>query len=202
MRSVRTFVDNVIMNNTYLLIDDQRALLIDPSFNVKPVMEYIAEHNLELKAILLTHGHYDHTGHLDELCQFYRCDYYVSPLDVELLVNPMLLKTNRKPVVTKPKLFDEIAMTIGGFDLLVYPAPGHSKGCVLIAWDDHLFTGDVLFYHDIGRTDLHGSSAAQMKSTLQFIATLNPKYKVYPGHEDLTDLQEELLNNPYLNIYY
>ncbi|MEG1462840.1 MAG: MBL fold metallo-hydrolase [Anaerorhabdus sp.] len=65
-------------------------------------------------------------------------------------------------------------------------------------YKNHLFTGDVLFYEGIGRTDLYGGNMAKMKQSLRLIQTMNPELIVYPGHGELSTIDHELKMNPYL----
>jgi glyoxylase-like metal-dependent hydrolase (beta-lactamase superfamily II) len=89
-------------------------------------------------------------------------------------------------------------MNIQSIEFDVYHTPGHTKGSVCLRFSSNLFTGDTLFKGSIGRTDLYGGNAQEMKQSLRFIRSLNEDLTIYPGHDGITHLFDELKRNPYL----
>jgi len=89
-------------------------------------------------------------------------------------------------------------LDIGDFHFTVFYTPGHSNGSVMYLTEGMLFSGDTLFKGSVGRTDLYGGSMGKLMQSLEVIRTLDKKTIVYPGHEDATTVEDELLYNPYL----
>lgn len=185
--------------NCYLLKKEGHVVIIDPASRMDKIIDYIHENEI-VDAILLTHGHFDHIGAVDKLKARYHCDVYLHPNDDELARNEKYnsLAHFHGSIHCPTKAFYEGTMQIGPFDFEIVEAPGHTAGSVLIRYENHLFTGDVLFKCSIGRTDLYSGNASAMKNTLKLFSTMDESYLVYPGHEELTTLKEEFLYNPYL----
>ena len=200
MNKITTFVDNRMLNNTYLLKIDRQVLIIDPSFSTKEIKNYITKNNLEVLAILLTHGHFDHFAGVEELGNLYNCPYYISREDEGFLYDRSKSHAPNKMNML-PVIFPKEELSIGDFHLELIATPGHSLGSIVIVWEKSMFTGDFLFHGDIGRTDLPGSSHQQMVESLKMFAKIETDYKIYPGHEEGTSLKQEQINNPYLNRY-
>ncbi|MBQ3934526.1 MAG: MBL fold metallo-hydrolase [Clostridia bacterium] len=81
--------------------------------------------------------------------------------------------------------------------LYMIPTPGHTKGSVCYLFEDHLFTGDTLFRNSIGTTDFGGDRDA-LNNSLRMLCRLPGDYTIYPGHESMTSLSEEIRNNPFI----
>ncbi len=197
MEKIKTFVDNKIMNNTYLLIKDGKCLIIDPSFTTKKIISYIKEENLELLAILLTHGHYDHFAGVDILGEIFNCDYYISEED-EGFLSGYESKFFGHEVKQLPKFYPDYHLDIGDFHIELMKVPGHTPGSVILIYEDKMFTGDFLFAGGIGRTDLPKGSVKDMQKSLEMLKDIKVEYYIYPGHEETSVLSKELKRNPYL----
>ena len=148
-------------------------------------------------AILLTHGHYDHTGAVGELqakwpetpVYLNRRDVYADACTQQLF--PLLSGDVRD--------YDEgDTVAVGGLTVTVLATPGHSEGSVTLRCQDALFCGDTLFAGSCGRVDLAGGVPAQMGASLKRLAELPGNYAVLPGHGPATTLDAERADNPYL----
>lgn len=190
--------------NTYLVgIKDQSCYIIDPGEDFKIIKTKIAENFTGIKAILLTHGHFDHVGSVDRLVETYNCPVYLSYDDLPLVKDSdkywvenfrdNLVKV-LSPITDVDDLFDK--------NIVVYHTKGHSKGgvCYLFVDESALFSGDTLFYHTVGRTDLPGSSNRELNESLIMLKKLNNDINVYPGHGKSTSIMEEKNNNPYMSL--
>ncbi len=199
MVEIKRLVMGMLATNTYIIKKRKSVLIVDPTGNSDKISSHINEEE-KVVAIVLTHGHFDHIGAVDDLVKKYNCEVYLNSEDIELATTRKLNSFNQySAVINSPiKSYHEGKMNIGDFELMIYFAPGHTAGCTLIGIENHLFTGDVLFKEDIGRTDLYSANERDMKKTLQFIKTLDENYIVYPGHEELTTLKHELVYNPHL----
>jgi glyoxylase-like metal-dependent hydrolase (beta-lactamase superfamily II) len=166
-------------------------------------------------AILITHGHLDHTFSLLPLAREGGVSTsYVHPADRELLINParglgaqglaLLEQLSPTKVWEEPdrveEVNDEDVIEVAGMDIQVVHAPGHTKGSVMYRVNSGtLLSGDVLFKGAIGRTDLPTSSPRAMRESLtEKVLTLPDEIRVLPGHGDETTIGQERLTNPFL----
>ena len=185
--------------NCYLLKEDGHILIVDPAARMERILVAIDD-NERVDGILLTHGHFDHIGAVDKLQAHFTCPVYMNLFDEKLVRDAQLNSMGEYSHSLHCPIQNlyEPHMKIGIFDLTIFYAPGHTAGSVLILWENHLFTGDVLFKNAIGRTDLYSGSHSCMRRSLQMIRELNADYHVYPGHDETTNLLQELRMNPYL----
>jgi len=198
----------------------QECLVVDPGIGVVTALdEVLAEHRLQPVAVLLTHGHLDHTFSVAPVCGARGITAYVHPADREMLANPAMglgIGVNElfggRFTYTEPddvaELTDGATMTLAGLSITVDHAPGHTGGSVLFRvpgaeseWDaDQIcLSGDVLFAGSIGRTDLPGGSTETMLTSLRDkILPLADDTVVLPGHGPATTIGRERASNPYL----
>jgi hydroxyacylglutathione hydrolase len=200
----------------------EECVIVDPGMDAGPtVADVVAEHRLKPVAVLLTHGHLDHTFSVTPLCSDYASSAWIHALDRELLIDPLkamsndtrqlLARLGLPEKMGEPdevhELTDGVHISLAGIDFRVDHAPGHTKGSVLFrspyAPDDDVeeivFSGDVLFAGSIGRTDLPGGSPADMLESLRTkVATLPDSAVVLPGHGPQTTIAQERATNPYL----
>jgi glyoxylase-like metal-dependent hydrolase (beta-lactamase superfamily II) len=193
----------------------EQCLIVDPGIGVLDRLdEVLAQHRLHPAAVLLTHGHLDHTFSVAPVCGARGITAYVHPADREMLANPGMglsldlteLFGGRLPY-TEPEdvaeLTDGATLALAGLEITVDHAPGHTGGSVLFhaPGDDApvCFSGDVLFAGSIGRTDLPGGSTETMLSSLRHkILPLADETVVLPGHGEATTIGRERAQNPYL----
>jgi hydroxyacylglutathione hydrolase len=193
----------------------EQCLVIDPGIGVVDRLDTVlAEHRLHPVAVLLTHGHLDHTFSVAPVCGARGITAYVHPGDREMLADPAkalsadltALFGGRLPY-TEPEdvaeLADGVTMTMAGLEITVDHAPGHTRGSVLFRMpgDDAplCFSGDVLFAGSIGRTDLPGGSMAEMTASLRDkVLPLADETVVLPGHGPATTIGRERATNPFL----
>lgn len=196
---IKRYIMGPLETNTYILVQDEEALIIDPAGKVEKIIELLGD--LNLQGILLTHGHFDHIRACDELHEHFGCPIYLMEEDEEQARNKMSgASFGFTSYIYSPiEHLKEGIMNIGKFSFEVIKTPGHTEGSCLFKFDNDLFTGDTLFKMSIGRTDLLGGSNKKMKQSLGLIKQLDPKLIVHPGHEAESTLEFELLNNPYLS---
>jgi len=195
---IRTLKLGIYQTNTYIIINNDQVIIIDPVSKADRIQAIIKD-NERVVGICLTHGHFDHIGAVDDLVELYNCPVYIHEDDFDLTQDPEKNYSQTKKIKLKTKLdFYKDNMQIDSFKFEVLHTPGHTKGSVCLRFDNNLFTGDTLFKGSIGRTDLFGGSAQQMKQSLRLIRSFNHDYLIYPGHDSETTLFEELKHNPYL----
>lgn len=195
---ILTIKVGVYRTNCYLVIEKDHVIIVDPGSRATKILSAIED--LSVDAILLTHGHLDHIGAVDEIVKAKKCPVYCHKDDVEMLTDPLLncSKHNNIKATSKVIAIDEGKLVIGDYVIDVFHTPGHTGGSVVYQLQDCLFTGDTLFKDSVGRTDLPTGNASQLKHSLQLFKTLDDSLKVYPGHEDNTTIKTELVNNPFL----
>lgn len=201
----------------------EECVVVDPGIGVADQLESVLrEHRLLAVAVLLTHGHLDHTFSVAPVCSARGISAYVHPADEAMLADPTLgLSAETAAMLTASgldyvapeevrRLDDTVAITLAGLTFTVDHAPGHTPGSVLFrlpevpgsedrALAGTVLSGDVLFAGSIGRTDLPGGDArAMMRSLATKVLTLDDNQLVLPGHGPATTIGRERATNPYL----
>lgn len=186
-----------IGTNCYILEDERthEAAVIDPGGDAPEIIKALEGETL--RYILLTHGHYDHTGGAAELLEaFPAAALYIHRADFQD-VDPSLFPLSREiGGVTFYGEGDRLAL--GDLELQVLHTPGHSEGSVTLRCGDLLFCGDTLFAGSCGRTDFPGGSMQKMMASLRRLGELEGDFQVLPGHMETTTLAAERRYNPYL----
>ena len=199
---------NIFSSNVYIVgKENGPCVVIDIGYLSKGIIEYIKTHHTEIKAIILTHGHFDHIAGLNDFMKsFGETKVYIDRFDLELVTNPKLncSRFGRTIVTYNGEVIDfKDGDTLDfGDDLVfkIYETPFHTEGsvCILNKSENALFTGDSLFKGSIGRYDLITSDHSKLKNSLDIIKCFDNKLVVYPGHGEITTIEEELKNNLYL----
>ena len=178
--------------NIYILSNDTEAVVIDPGYEPDIILD--ALEGKELKAILLTHGHFDHVGAAKELVAETGCKVYIHAADLSL-----------PPMITAGQLYythtyaeGDTVCPIEGAALHVLHTPGHTPGSVCLLLGDQMFSGDTLFEGSCGRMDLPGGDQLQMHQSLNRLVSLQADYHIHPGHGGSTTLAAEKRYNPYM----
>lgn len=188
-----------IGTNCYILEDEtaKKAAVIDPGDEPETIQEAIEETEAEVRYILLTHGHYDHTTAVPALHRVYPgADIYIHRADAKGAGSHLYPLAGQ---VDGLLYYDEgDTLPLGGLTIQVLHTPGHSPGSVVLKTADVLFTGDTLFAGDCGRTDLPGGSWEEILRSLGRLGRLEGNYHVLPGHMDTSTLDRERKINRYL----
>ena len=188
-----------IGTNCYLLEDEKAhvAAVIDPGDEAGRILQVIEDDGVDVKYILLTHGHYDHTTAVPELHQALpQAEIYIHKADANGAGSRLFPLAGQIPDL---KFYDEgDALTLGELTIQVLHTPGHSKGSVTLKVGDVLFCGDTLFAGSCGRTDLAGGSYDEIMASLKKLGELPGDYHVCPGHDVTSTLERERRSNPFL----
>lgn len=201
------FTVTVVAENTYLLRQDGagEALLVDPGGEAQAVLKEIDDLAVELKAILLTHTHWDHIGAVAEIARATGAPVYCPELELDWLREPrsvMFADLEIEGYEADHALEGGENLQLAGFDIDVVFTPGHSPGHVSysIPAEQALFSGDVLFEGSVGRTDLPGGDHATLLGSIAgLLDAFDDETVVYPGHMGLTTLGRERATNPFLH---
>lgn len=195
----------------------EECLVVDPGVEVVPQLdEVLREHGLQPVAVLLTHGHIDHTFSVTPVCEARGIPAYLHPGDDYMLADPLAgisrdtaaLFGGRlqwtEPDDVKP-LADGEVLRLAGLEVTVDHAPGHTQGSVAFRLPgdpqrpEVMLSGDLLFAGSIGRTDLPGGDHATMlRSLATKVLTLRDEVVVLPGHGPQTTIGRERATNPFL----
>ena len=188
-----------LFTNCYVLEEEKNhlAAVVDPGGNVDKICDVLKESGAELKYILLTHGHYDHTTGVPELHEAYPdAKIYIHQADANGAGSNLFPLASQ---VDELLLYDEgDTLTMGSLTIEVLHTPGHSKGSVVLKVADVLFCGDTLFANSMGRTDLPGGSYQEIMASLKRLGQLEGDYHVCPGHDRISTLDRERKSNFFL----
>jgi len=197
---------------TYLVYDknSKDAALIDCTSSIDEISNKIKNENLNLKYILITHGHFDHVYCLSKMKEKFPQALIMMHKDDLPLLNQVETQCNMAGVANIQLpcidgLLDEASknLNLGGNKIKIIHTKGHSKGGVCYLINNYLFSGDTLFQNSIGRCDLFGGSIEEIeKSIKEKLFTLPDDTIVYPGHGDFTTIKYEKQFNQYFGSNY
>ncbi len=216
---IETFILSPFQQNTRIVAcaETKIAICIDPGERSAEMFDFIADNNLHLQAIALTHAHLDHIGgvtavyqifpdadiilHSDDEDLYY--DLPQQPLFMGLSphqLKPLGLDYETPPPITR-KWTDGEVYKVGNLSFKILHCPGHTPGHIILAEETKrkMFVGDCLFDNSIGRTDLPGGNYDQLINSIRTrILPLGDDFTVYTGHGGDTNIGRERLSNPFL----
>lgn len=190
--------------NTYFLVNEttKDAIVIDAGENYKLIKETEKKHGFRIKALLLTHAHFDHAGNARKL-QKDGVKVFISVKDAPKLKSDENLSgdfgrtfESLEPDYT---FIDGDFITAAGITVKTLLTPGHTDGSAVFIVDDMMFTGDTLFYESVGRTDFKTGDRNAIINSVKRLFALEGDYKVYPGHEEFTTLSHERQYNAFVD---
>ncbi len=219
----RIIVGNMFTNAYVVSTGKKECVLIDPGAASRLILQRLESMNLVPQAIILTHGHIDHSSGSGKIIDHYATRGHHVPVGIQEDDSNLLgeegSRRNREifsvfgdqglqafsgfPNDLPPAEFFIVdGESITNTDLVVLHTPGHSPGSVCLYSEGRqaVFTGDTLFFNSIGRTDLPGADAEQLrKNVTERLFTLPPETRVFPGHGPVTAIEREIKNNPMLS---
>ena len=195
--NIKTMQVGPLGTNCYLLEDEhtRAAAVIDPGGDGARIEAQLRADGAELKRILLTHAHFDHTGGVAEL--------HAAHPDVPVFLHPAdasRLGSDVFPPIGAPTVpyGDGDVVKLGDLDIQVLHTPGHTPGGVCLLVGDALFPGDTLFQGSMGRIDFEGGAYEDIMASLARLAHLPGDFRVLPGHMDASTLERERKTNYYI----
>ncbi len=206
---IHTFTLGPLDNNTYLLEDTstKECIAIDPTYEIENVLTEIQKDNLKLKSLWITHAHFDHIIGVSLLWEKVNPHPLIylhrSDLDAWLSDGGAKEFNLHFSLPIQPDCFitDNQRLSVGKYQIEVRHTPGHSPGHVIFySLDLHaIFSGDLIFYHSIGRSDLPGGDQVQLLQSIHNQVLIFPDdTSIYSGHGLETSVGEERKNNPFL----
>ena len=191
--------------NCYIVpLGNGECVVIDIGGHPRTLLSFLREQNLTLRAILLTHGHFDPIGGVEEVREETNCDVFIHENDERMLsdINLNLGTTFNyfvfHPVKRYTTIKDNDILEFENLKFKVLHTPGHTKGSVCFVCDDCIFSGDTLFRLSIGRTDFENGSMSEMTQSLKRLSALEGDFRVMPGHMEESTLGFERANNPFM----
>jgi glyoxylase-like metal-dependent hydrolase (beta-lactamase superfamily II) len=194
MLRIKTLPLGLYQTNTYIIASaaSKTCCVIDPGYEAETILDYLDESGLQLEAILLTHGHFDHVGAVRDLVAETGCRVYIHPEDLQL---PPMFTAGR--IYYTHTYTEGSQLDLAGLSIHVLHTPGHTPGSVCLLTENVLFSGDTLFAGSCGRTDIGGSWPV-IQASLKRLQTIEADFTVYPGHGESTTLAREKKYNPYM----
>lgn len=196
-----------VQTNCYFLYDEKtkRGIIVDPGDDAEKLISYIEKKGLQIEAILLTHGHFDHIMAVPELKKRFGVPVYASEREKEVLNDPMVnlsLQMDRRGIRIEADTYlkDGDTLMLLGEEVRCILTPGHTVGgmCYYFPQSCLLFSGDTLFQESVGRTDFPGGSMKELiRSIREKLFVLASATRVYPGHGLATSIETEKMYNPF-----
>lgn len=182
----------------------QEGMVIDPGGNAEKINQAVSSSGLEIKVIVLTHGHSDHIAALYEVQESTGAETAIHIADADFLEGHGRFSSQfgisyKTPPPPDRLLREGDIITIGSRRFSVLHTPGHTPGSICLLSDDCVFTGDTIFRRGIGTTLMPGSSRPQLiNSILSRLMVLPDNTTIYPGHGRETTVGAERRDNPYV----
>ena len=199
MLNFKTVPAGIYEANCYILVDEDTkdCVIIDAGGDADKIEAAVESMGGNPKYVLLTHGHFDHVGGVEEICSKYGIPFYISRADEEYM------EKDSSVFGTLPKasgyLKEGDTIKLGSYEIKVIETPGHTKGGLCFFVDNKVFTGDTLFQGSVGRTDFPGGDMKEIiRSIKDKLLPLGDAVEVYPGHGPSSSIRFEIMRNPYL----
>lgn len=184
---IEKIVVGLYQENCYLIIKDNKCIIVDPGDEENKILSRIEELNLEVIGVLVTHAHFDHVGALNPILDKYNVNLYYHNINDEIHYNKLINVEEKEYVCDN-------------FEFKVIYTKGHRNDSVTYYFyeENLMFTGDFLFKGSIGRMDLEYASYNEMKESIEKIKKYNDNIIILPGHGEESNLKFEKENNGYL----
>jgi len=197
--------NGLVQSNVYIVASNGEGVVIDCGCPPEKILEIAQSREIELKHVIITHGHFDHIYYIDQLRDLINSPVHIHEKDAVCLSDPFLNGLAHFPVqgsfTFRPAdnlLRDGDVIECSGLSFKIIHTPGHTKGGICILVENALFTGDTLFNASIGRTDFPGGSMDEIiRSIKGKLYTLPDDTNVYPGHGITTTICYEKKYNPF-----
>ena len=207
---LKNLVVGPLASNCYIVGSEsnKEGMIIDPGAEAEVILGNVKDLELDIKSIVLTHGHIDHIGALKEVKEATGAEVAIHADEAQALqensVSTLLGISYPAPLPPDRLLQDGDSIDISNLHFLVLHTPGHSPGGICLLEQGHkvVFSGDTLFNFGIGRTDLPGGSYSQLMNSIHTkLMTLLDNTTVYPGHGPDTTIGAERSGNPFLQNF-
>ncbi|MBQ2890400.1 MAG: MBL fold metallo-hydrolase [Clostridia bacterium] len=206
MIKLEKFVTGKLFTNCYVLgdTDSKEAYVFDAPAHGDKIYDFVTNLGFKIKAVILTHGHFDHLLGLAKLIELSEAPVYMSEDEAELVNNKefnltAFFRADIPQIVIDKKLKDGDVLTLGEHEIKVIHTPGHTIGCLCFLTGDILISGDTLFEGSVGRVDhMTGDMDEEIKSVREKLMVLPDETQVFPGHGNMTTIGRERKENMFL----
>lgn len=188
--------------NCYICRDEKSndGFIIDPGGDVDDIMEIVNKNGINVKGILLTHGHVDHAGGVYDLKKIINVPVYINEKDKDMIINKekiFELDDEEIEIIKKSvNIKDGSIIRVGNMEIKCMETPGHTPGGMSFIIDNNIFTGDTIFFENFGRDDLPGGNINLLiDSIINKIFKFEDDTVIYPGHGQETTVGHEKLKN-------
>lgn len=204
---IETFILGPMGTNCYFIKNEETKefVVIDPAVCPDYLIAHVKSSGYEPKAILLTHGHFDHVMGIEGWVKEFHIPVYLHENEKEILESP---KMNLSATFGPSFSYSQVqclkggdVLRIAGLEFQVIHTPGHTSGgcCYYLEEEGVLISGDTLFYRSVGRTDFPtGCMRTLVKSIKEKLFCLPDQVTVYPGHGEETTIADEKTGNPFM----
>lgn len=203
--NIKRIVAGAYAVNCYIVYnDDKKGFIIDPGGDYDDILKFIKQENITLEFILLTHGHGDHIGAVNNLISDFNIPLYACEKEKSLLNDPIINLSKSIPpfkpiqLVADNWIKDSDIINFYDLKLKIIETPGHTVGSICILVGSTMFTGDTLFRMSIGRSDLPTGSYDDIINSVKKLYNYDDNIRVLPGHGPETILKFEKENNPFM----
>lgn len=186
--NVKTLILPPIGTRCYIAGDGNDAFVVDPASSADEIFVETAKTGMKIRAILLTHGHFDHIGAVDELVRLTGADVYIHEFDKPMLcdgylnVSRLFFGRDMIEYSDAKTVAGGDVVNIGSMKITVIHTPGHTAGSVCYLCGDSVFTGDTMFEMGYGRTDLPTGDGEALQKSLDALKEKIKGKTIYPGH--------------------
>ncbi len=197
---IKRLVVGSLSANCYVVGANGEGMVIDPGGNAGEIGRAIDESGLDIKIIVLTHGHSDHIAALRDIQDQTGAGVAIHHEDADFLETSSQFGISyRTPHPPNRLLREGDVIDVAGHSFKVIHTPGHTPGSICLLTGDKVFTGDTLFRRGIGTTLMPGSSRSQLLNSIQTrLMSLPDDTAIYPGHGRETTIGAERRDNPYV----
>tara|TARA_B100000315_G_scaffold206035_1_gene200187 strand:- start:3192 stop:3812 length:621 start_codon:yes stop_codon:yes gene_type:complete len=194
-----------LLTNCYIVGSKKEGMIIDPGGEAQRILQKVSDLKLDIKLIILTHGHIDHVAALEEVTETTGAEIAAHTDDARTMgdeaLSSLVLGISLKPSLPQPGrlLKDGDSIALGDLHFTVRHTPGHTIGSICLLGEGVVFSGDTLFNHGIGRADLPGGNPIQLMDSIHTkLMVLADDTIIYPGHGLKTTIGAERRGNPFL----